>query len=598
LKEYFVARAGWLDENETRCFPFLENTIGIAISGSPTVRNLPLNAVVDAGFVVGATSGYSSLGDYVFLNRIWRLDNRFYFEFLSTATGLTGKALVFTRNLMEGKFVTSFEDLLDVEADSSQSISQTPCDDRLEWHGFLTTGPLDDLAALLDDGDAWYNPGSQGRIEPAVIQNLSELLVESVSVANADRTTPLAGTECGDAIDYDPGEVRPWQSCVVGRLLFKPGFNITIEQDTANNALNFRPAVGDGVGEPCGEVPTHPAEGDEGDDLSAALRCRDVLRSINGQGGSVFSLEANAGFALTADPKNNRLIIDANFINMAACIDGVSLSIFSPEPDTTPEPPGSTTTTTPEPSALWSPELSPYPLATWYNSDSIGTLYGDEAPMTVGWPADGRVPGIFSQDYSVADVPFGATAPIAKLGELNGFNVVARSGSQGLQIQGLLNISGGTLSLFFMMRYNAGGSSNRIPIFDTPNSQFSAFTSDSYTAVGGVGQAAGLAIPEDTWCIVSLESAGPGSTYTLRVNGNPVLTGVSGNAFFDSIHLGLNPSGMGTVEGIHIHAEIVGFFAVLPKSERTKVEGYYAHRFAQTSMLPFNHPYRFTAPRV
>lgn len=584
-----MARPGWLDENRTRAYPFLADTIGVAIVGTPTVRNLTLEAIVDAGFVVGPSSGYVSLGDYVYLNRIWRSDNRFYFEFLSTASGLVAKPLVFSRNMANDEFVTTFEELTQIEAEDSASVSETPCDDILEWSGFITTGSLDRLAIDLADGDVWTNPGNYGKVEPAVVQNLNTLLVRSVSIANADRTPPTAGTECGDALNYDPGMIRPWQECLLGRLLFKPGFNIAIEQDTANNAINFRPTVGEGEGEPCGEVPTYPAEGEEGDNLSGALRCRDVLRSLNGQGGSVFSLEANAGFSLIADPNNHRLVIDANFANMEACIDGISQSVFVPEPGTTAPPKGTTTTTLPPSAPLWSPDYSNFPLGAWLKPETLEFLYSDGDSIDSGWFDSSGL----GNNADIVNPPF---APTVHFNNLNGYPVISRVNTQGLKFYYLLNESGGTLSTYILVKTSVLNTAD-CPFMDTLGSQWSVFN-NGHTGVGGNTSEGGLSIEADTWSLVSLECAGPGGTYVLRVNGNQVLTGIATYGFFDLLVLGLNPSGFGASNGITVQSEFVAFYAVLPPNERYKVEGYIMWKFGLENSLPPGHPYRFTPPKV
>lgn len=586
-----MARPGWLDTNRTRAFPFLTDTVGkVSDSGPFNVRNLPLDAIVDAGFVVGPSSLYVSLGDYVYLSRVWRTGNRFYFEFLTTATGLLAKALVFSRNVAVDEFVTTFEELNHVEAEDSASISQTPCDDVLEWSGFITTGSLDTLAVLMDDGDIWTNPGNYGKLEPATIQNLNMLLVQSVSIANADRTPPTAGTECGDVSNYDPGMIRPWQTCLLGRLLFKPGFNITIEQDTTNNVINFRPTVGGGEGEPCGEVPTYPAEGEEGDDLSGALRCRDVLRSINGQGGSVFSLEANAGFSVIADPKNNRLVIDANFANMEACIAGISQSVFVPD-TSVPLPPFVTTTTTlPPEHALWTPGDSNYPLCAWLKPETLASLYPSPTEnMDDGWPDATN----FGNDAAVFNLGF---SPVSNSNTLHGYTVMSRVNTQGLILYNLLIDSGGTFSTFVLCKLGTINTS-AAAILDTTNSQWSVF-SQGHTGVGGQTSDGGLTLESDVWTLVSLESAGPTGTYVLRMNGRTVLTGIAGYGFFDQLLLGLNPSGNGASSGVSWYAELAAFFAVLPLAERQRMEGYIMWKFGLQQSLAVGHPYRGTPPRV
>lgn len=586
-----MARPGWLDENRTRAYPFVANTVGVPIDGTPTVRNLTFDAIVDAGFVAGPGSSYASLGDYIYLNRVWRADNRFYFEFLTTALGLLNKPLVFSRNLSSDEFVTSFEDLTRIEAENSASVSDDPCDDTLEWNGFITTGSLDALALLMDDGDVWLNAGSYGKLEPATVQNLNTLIVQSVSIANADRTQPLSGTECGDAANYDPGMVRPWQECLLGRLLFKPGYNVTIEQDTTNNAITFRPAVGEGAGEPCGEVPTYPAEGEEGDDLSGSLRCRDVLRSINGQGGSVFGVEANAGFSVIADPKNNRLVIDANFANMEACIAGVSQSAFVPDPDVPPSPATTTTTTEAPVAPLWLPTDSPFPLACWLKPETLNDMYpSDGEVMSMGW-----YDGLFGlHNAEVANPSF---PPFSYQNVINGYNVMRRVNTQGLKFSNLLAQSGGTFSTYMFVR--PGNITEGMSAFmDTVNRQWSVFSPTSRTSVGGVTTLSGVGMTPGEWALVSLECAGPSGLYSIRINGNLAYLGTAGNGFFDQLVLGLNPSGDGESSPITEYVEFSAWFAVLPSSERAKQEGYIAWKFNKASLLPPDHPYRFAPPRV
>ena len=209
--------------------------------------------------------------------------------------------------------------------------------------------------------------------------------------------------------------------------------------------------------------------------------------------------------------------------------------------------------------------------------------------MDLGWEDSTG----FANNADVANPGF---SPQSFLNVLNGYAAMRRVNEQGLKFTSLLSDSGGTFSTYLVVNLGSLITDDTV-IMDTTNSQWSVFNLGR-TGVGGAVSEGGLSIAVNTWTIVSLECSGPGGTYVLRANGNVVLTGTASNGFFNELWLTLNPSDQGTSSGVLLQAEFASFFAVLPPEERYKVEGYLVWKFELENSLPFDHPYRFTPPRV
>lgn len=315
-----MARSGWFNDNGARSFPFLQGSTGRPITGPVTLLNLPMTAIVDAGFISGPESGYTS-EHRVWLKRVRRASDVFYFEFASDAPELIANGLTFSRVISSSKYQTEHQESNLVGY--SDSLSQSSCREP-GWTGYLVTGDLTDLATLLAvDGEITGTV----YVEPALVLNLSRSAVNSVNLANADRTRVTAADGCDEPIwPHETGTIFISKQCLTGAIGFSPGYNAIIRQSNTDNSLTFAAGVGAGAGEPCEQVPLfsgeQPAEGSRFFDGS--LGCGDVLRSFNGYGGRLFEFLVGVGARVLAVPDENKVTINLDMNGLALCAGGIS----------------------------------------------------------------------------------------------------------------------------------------------------------------------------------------------------------------------------------------------------------------------------------
>lgn len=327
-----MARPGFYNDNRNRAYPFVQGTVGLAQHTSPNALKYLIDAaIVDCGFRPGPESGFVDGTDTVYLQQLSRAGPVFFFVFASTAGPLFGQNLTFTRTLGDPEYALEYmESGQPVSAGSDSAFD--PASDFADcamplWSGFLVTGDLDALAAWITDGQTLTNTGGEAVVEPALVQNLAATFVEALAVANADRTRATAADGCTDPVwPFPTGIVYVVSRCVQGGVLLKPGYNCQVTQDDGSGTITIAAEVGAGAGQPCSEVPLFPGEtAPEGSSLlSGGLACNEVLRSINGIGGPVFSLLAGNGVVITSDPESRTVVVDVNMINLATCFDGLS----------------------------------------------------------------------------------------------------------------------------------------------------------------------------------------------------------------------------------------------------------------------------------
>lgn len=321
-----MAQSGFFDVNSFRSFPFVPGSTGAPVDGPLTLAYLPLAVVVDAGFILGPKSGYDSANDLIYLARIRRSGNYFYFDFESTAAALYGVTLTFTRHKDDAKYVTEFIDSNQTGYSTSFSEEYQGCRDPL-WSGYLVTGDLDQLDEFLSGDGTVSRAGSAATVEPALAVNLSNSFVTGVSLANDDRTRTQAPDGCDDLVwPYPTGVIFVGARCLGGEVLLKPGYNAVIRQSDAENTITLGASVGAGEGEACAEVPLFEGEvpPENSTLLVGGMRCNEVLRSVNGKGGRLFSLLTGTGISITSVPEQNKLIVNVDMSGLATCYGSIS----------------------------------------------------------------------------------------------------------------------------------------------------------------------------------------------------------------------------------------------------------------------------------
>ena len=317
-----MAAPSWYTQNANRAYPFLKGTVHMPDNGPLTLLNVSNELVVDAGFVVGPKSGFETGTHSVYLARIRRSGSYFYFDFESDAPALYGIPLTFSRHVDGPDYALEYVDsgelgLSATSLSGSGSFIREMCDEPL-WSGFLVSGKMEALKLLLPGNGVVYRANGACTLEPALVQNLARSFVTQLALANDDRTRVAASDDCPEVVfPYPTDVVHTNDLCLVGDLVFKPGFNAYIRQ--GRNMITLGAGVGMGEGEPCEEVKLFPTERPpEGSDLlEGGPRCNETVRSINGVGGRLFNLIAGTGVVITSVPEEHKVIIDVNLSGLA-----------------------------------------------------------------------------------------------------------------------------------------------------------------------------------------------------------------------------------------------------------------------------------------
>lgn len=335
-----MARPNFFAENKHRTFPFLEDfqelrevsSPSLSLAGIYDMQLLPNDAVVDFGCDLNVRSDYGP-DTTVFLAEVRRAGGFFVFEFRCTSTELTDKVLLFSRKVDSDDWETEYQNHYSLAVEPSLG----PClTESTSWEGYLVTGTMESLRQILpSDGDKLKGPTVQevldgdrtgAIVEPALVRAVSASYLNSLNLANADRTRAENPEECQPLrwpFTVQPIYIR--NRCLRGNIRFVEGYNMVIDQETGEegNRLTLNAVVGGGQGEPCEEVSLfaddQPPRG--GSLLTGGPKCTEVIRTINGVGGRVVDLLSGPGVLITSEPENHRIIIDFDMGNLALCYD-------------------------------------------------------------------------------------------------------------------------------------------------------------------------------------------------------------------------------------------------------------------------------------
>jgi hypothetical protein len=307
---------GWLNENEGRAYPFLQGRdLLLDPGGGLDSAPLPDEVIVDFGCITGTGIGRPA----IYLGSIHRTGDVLTVE-MRGDSGLAGLALRFTRALADPEYTTT-------AAAAVQTVDGAPppgaCADALIWEGWLTTGRLEGLAAMLADGQTLTAHDTSIRVEPTTIQVL-DAGVTSVNLANVVRPTVTAPDECPPAPDpaHPAGVAVAGETCITGAIALVDGHNVAIRQSARENAITLGAQPGAGAGPPCGEVLAYPGETPpEGSSLlTGGPACDELVRSINGSASSAVRLIGGRGVRVAADPDDpHAVIVDVDLHDLARC---------------------------------------------------------------------------------------------------------------------------------------------------------------------------------------------------------------------------------------------------------------------------------------
>jgi hypothetical protein len=324
-----MPQPNWYNDNANRAFPFEYATVGVAVpsSGAVTMRELPDDFIVDCGFTIGPAADFKEDTDSVYLNRIYRIGNDVYFEFVTTESSMSQYPLTFIRSINEEEYALEYLDSDNpAERGSQASISDsvgTAC--RLPfWSGYLVTGDMSSIDARLADGDSIVRTAGDSVVEPALIDNMSKSIVSSFELANADRTRATSPVGCDDpSWPFETGLVYESARCVQGAVKLKAGYNVSIGVIPSSNTINLSAVLNAGEGQPCEEIKLFPDEtpptGATNNLLEGGTLCNEVLRAINGIGGPAFTIRGGQGVSVLPDPDAHCVIIDVNLLNLDLC---------------------------------------------------------------------------------------------------------------------------------------------------------------------------------------------------------------------------------------------------------------------------------------
>lgn len=312
-----MARPGFYNDNLGRSFPF------VVVPGS----SLPTYAVCDFGCTMYAGSGFIPGTHSVMLTTISRSGSTFSFEFTSDAPGLSGLSLVFTRDVTDSRYATDY---------AEPSTESSVCDEHLRWLGYLVTGDMTALAALVADGASLVGSFV---VEPSQIRSADGCYARSINVANADRTRAEPTADCRSFCwPFTLSDFYTVGECLTGSVVFKEGYNARVGLDTGDNAITIDASVGAGAGEPYELVKVTDDEGPPAglSLLDGSLACCDVVRSINGVGSRYFRISGQGGVIVTPVPAEHKVVVDVRMFSMANCPElpaESSLTIDDPSAD-------------------------------------------------------------------------------------------------------------------------------------------------------------------------------------------------------------------------------------------------------------------------
>ena len=355
-----MPRSGFYNQNLYRDYPFRTQgdpperlhslSSESSVSGeSYATAALPHEAIVDFGCIMGLDGNYADCWDWIYLYRITRSDPFFVFEFRTTANP---QVLLFTRRNDDPEYKYEWSESqgkrtpYELPSPSSPSSASYPspgdewglgCDPAAPvWEGFLVTGKFDELMDLIPNGERLYFDSGYQIVEPARIQNLKESYVRSLNLANRVRTHATEADICRTSFSSERSigmedatqdvTVYKGATCMQGAIAFEEGFNCQIRQEDTTGTIVIGAGVGLGAGEVCEEYPFYSGESIGSDETyyTGGPTCTEILKTINGKGGSRIRFDAGLGFTVRTSPDNpSTIIVDMNLKGLAICLDSL-----------------------------------------------------------------------------------------------------------------------------------------------------------------------------------------------------------------------------------------------------------------------------------
>lgn len=263
-----------------------------AVYTSPT--ELPNAAIVDVGFLIDTP--FNPETNSIYLSEVYRISNMVYYVFrVNSATIESHETITFSRDITSDNFLTEWA--------VSQRIEEIACK-RPTVRGFMVSGFMEILGEWLADNDDYVTfTVDDWQVEPARIQVLNK--VNSINIANMGRVGVTSPVGCSwEETPLRTDRAYVVNTCMQGDITFTPGYNCDINQESRKNILTFEGVIGDGLGEPCEELPTYPRQKKvPGTNFyTGGQDCLELIKSINGQTNENFVITAGTGLAIQQHP--------------------------------------------------------------------------------------------------------------------------------------------------------------------------------------------------------------------------------------------------------------------------------------------------------
>jgi hypothetical protein len=256
-------------------------------------------------------------------------------------------------------------------------------------------------------------------------------------------------------------------------------------------------------------------------------------------------------------------------------------------------------TNAPQRAVAWDPsKLSGGTLTAWYKADSISGSDGDSVSAWADSSGNGN-------DLSQAT---SSLQPSLQTNELNGKSVVRFDGSTDLLRDGdIAALDVGTGDIWMAAVFKSTDTSAEQILLEKDHTRFALLIRDTgqlQFRIGGVGNSNCAEQDAGNWSrtefVIGTAARVSGSIDGF-VNGSAAdTTGVANTQSLSNAEVfdigGRGPGASGQFDGDA--AEILVGGATLNTSERQKIEGYLAHKYALMGNLPADHPYRHIKPII
>lgn len=322
--------AGFLNDNEYRGFPFLKGTTAKPIDGPVSLNNLSDRTLVDCGFIIAGNVAFDVTEDSIFLKRVRRVGSVFYFLFHSDCPALIDVEIEFAFAIDADKYSSNLSDSgvggVSLSGSESDSDGTYDCVEPI-LSGYLTVGSLSWLRNQLSSDGTIEEGSTRTDVEPSLIQDLTKSFVTTINIGNQDRTRVSAPEGCDPVTwPFETDIVLVNETCIIGDVVFKEGFNTTIRQTQEANSLTFSAIAGSGRGQPCEEFALTSTEAPPvgSNFMGGGLSCFEVLRSINGRSGPIVNIFGGTGVGIVPDADNNTVQIIVDRRGMAICYESIS----------------------------------------------------------------------------------------------------------------------------------------------------------------------------------------------------------------------------------------------------------------------------------